>query len=212
MTRAVPTLSIVVRPKLSFGRLLGWLKENGFDCELSGADRPLRGCLAARCGYGLAFIDSSDTEDEQRFSLAHELAHFLRNHWSVRRRVCKRLGPDALEVLDGEREPTEQERMQALLRGIPLGLHLHLMERDKDGNPTNATIAEAEDDADRLAYELLAPAEHVLAQGAAAGKPALVQRLRQYYGLPAVQASRYAGILVPTVHADPLLRRLRALR
>jgi hypothetical protein len=155
-------------------------------------------------------IDGSDGDCEQRFSIAHELAHFLRDYWRLRQRIWKRLGAEALEVMDGKRSPTNQERLHALLRNVPLGFHLHLMERDSEGNPLSASIVRAESDADRLAYELLAPAEHVLAD-VPSGKQALIQRLRDFYGLPGIQASHYAGVLLPSVQSDPLLRRLKSL-
>jgi Zn-dependent peptidase ImmA (M78 family) len=159
----------------------------------------------------MALIDGADEEDEQRFSIAHELAHFLRDYWNVRRQIRKRLARDAAEVLDGQRPPTSAERLQALLRNVSLGFDVHLMERDRDGYPMSACAAQAEEDADRLAFELLAPAEHVLANGTRAKTGALAEKLKQFYGLPALQAAQYAGILRPPVRTDPLIRRLRAV-
>jgi hypothetical protein len=210
IARAVP-LSVVLLPKLSVRAALDWLQHCGLVCEISGDDRPLRACLVARRGHGVALIDGSDGDAEQRFSIAHELAHFLRDYWNLRRQILNRLGPAALEVLDGERPPTAQERLHALLRNVPLGFHLHLMERDGEGNPLTSSVAQAENDADRLAYELLAPAEHVLADDQPASMEALVCRLREFYGLPVVQASRYAAILLPPVKTDPLILRLRSV-
>lgn len=209
IARAV-RLAVVLLPKLSVRAAMDWLQNCGMVCEFPGVDRPLRACLVARRGHGVALIDGTDGDAEQRFSIAHELAHFLRDYWSVRRRISKRLGAGVLEVLDGERPPTTQERMHALLRNEALGFHLHLMERDLDGNPATQAIAKSEDDADRLAYELLAPAEHVLADGASSNTHALVERLQRHYGLPGPQAVRYAGILRPRKQTDPLLLRFRA--
>lgn len=208
IARAVP-LSVVFLPKLSVRAVLQWLAKSGLVCELPGKDRPLRACLVARSGHGVALIDGSDGESEQRFSIGHELAHFLRDYWSVRRRILKRLGGDALQVLDGERAPTPQERFHALLRDVTLGFHLHLMERDDDGNPPASSIAQAELDADRLAYELLAPAEHVLGNFDRRKFEQLVHRLGDFYGLPGAQARDYAEILLPPMRTDPLLRRLK---
>jgi hypothetical protein len=204
-------LSIVLLPRLSVRAALAWLQRCGLVCELPGQDRPLRACLVARNGYGVALIDGSDDEDEQRFSIAHELAHFLRDYWSLRQRVLKHLGPDALPVMDGERSATPQERLNALLRKAPLGFDLHLMVRDGEGNPVNARITQAEDDADRLAYELLAPAEHVLGKGGPNTKREIERRLREFYRLPSLQASRYASLLLPQSKSDPLLMRLRTV-
>jgi hypothetical protein len=160
IARAV-SLTVVSLPKLTIGSMIRWLRDCGIICDIESPDRPLRACLVARNGHGFAFIDGSDGEAEQRFSLAHELAHFLRHYLHVRRQVSRRLGPAALEVLDGERPATLEERLHALVRNSRIGFHIHLMDRDREGFFTTDAVGEAEDDADRLAFELLAPAEHV---------------------------------------------------
>jgi hypothetical protein len=163
----------------------------------------------ARRGHGVAIIDGSDSDPEQRFSIAHELAHFLLDYWSLRKNLLKRLGAEALQVLDGERPPTAQERLHALLRNVPLGFHLHLMERNNEGRPLTSSVADAERDADRLAFELLAPAEHVLGQTYPSSQ-ALIRRLCGFYQLPAAQSAQYAGVLMPPMRTDPLILRLRS--
>jgi len=198
-------------PELGVWAAREWLKKCGIVCELQGKDRLLRACLVARSGHGIAIIDGDQGDDELRFSLAHELAHFLKDYWILRQQICKRLGPSALEVLDGERTPTTDERLHALLRGVPLGFHVHLMERNNDGIVTSASTGEAEENADRLAYELLAPADHVFAGGSHTNNRLLTEKLRVFYGLPRLQAARYARILLPPVHTDPLILRLKDL-
>jgi hypothetical protein len=205
-------LTIKVLPKLRLSSIKSWLETNGIACTLGRGDRRLRGALAAQNGHAIAFLDGTDPEDEQRFSLAHELAHFLRDYWRPSNLAINRLGPQALDVLDGIRPPTAEERLQSLLRYVPTGLHLHLLDRDDDGLPRTLSIASAEEDADRLAYELLAPIEHVLA--AVNGSPSrtsVQQVLASVFGLPKAHAGRYADLLFPSAPAaDPLLGRLRA--
>lgn len=208
IARALP-LTIAWLPKLSIRAALSWLEKCGIVCEIPGADRPLRACLIARRGHGVALIDGSDGEAEKSFSLAHELAHFLREYWSLRRQVLKRLGSAALEVLDGQRCPTSQEQVHALLRNVSLEFHLHLMERDDEGEATTRAVEEAEEDADRLAYELLAPAEHVLRRRPRSRR-VLGEELQKLYGLPELQATRYARILLPSAYSDPLLLRFKS--
>jgi hypothetical protein len=121
------------------------------------------------------------------------------------------MGPAALEVLDGLRTATPEERLQALLRFAPMGLHMHLLDRDPDNAPATSTIAAAEQDADRLAYELLAPAAHIGDATPSPGERTLLVRvLVKDYGFPETQAAKYATILLRGAeHIDPLLRRLK---
>ena len=203
IARALP-LSVVLLPRLWTANVLDWLRQHEIAYPMLESDRPLRACLFARYGGGFVFIDGSDSEDEQRFSVAHELAHFLRHYWQPRRNATCRLGEQVGEVFDGLRPPTREEDLRSLLSNIPIGFHMHLMSRDEDGGVSSAAIAVAEAEADRLAYELLAPAASVLAS---ATRAALVGRLREVYGLPGMQARAYARQLMP-MNADPFLARL----
>jgi IrrE N-terminal-like domain len=202
-------LSIVLLPRLRLFGVLEWLQRQGIEFPLIEADRPLRACLICCRGAGFVFLDGGDDDAEQRFSLAHELAHFLRHYWVPRRRASARLGNRILEVFDGERPAEAAERLDALLVGVPLGFYAHLMGRDVRAN---GAVAAAEAEADRLAYELLAPAEavHARLHGGPAnevrGRAATV--LRECFGLPAAQANDYAALLFPMDRPEPLLLHL----
>ena len=174
-------------------------------------DRPLRGCLAAHGEAGIILIDANDSPDEQRFTLAHEVAHFLRDHWRPRERVAHAIGVPAVEVVDGRRSATVEERFASALEGVPLTVRMHLLPRDSKGQPTSA-IADAEDSADRLAFELLAPAGHLAEQGAAKWSDCeLLNRLISTYGLPAREANHYAALLRPSEpQVDDWIAALRA--
>jgi hypothetical protein len=107
----------------------------------------------ARGGGGFIFLDAADPPAERRFSLAHEVAHFLRDYDAVRREACRRLGPGVLAVFDGHRPATPDEQLQAVLRGVPVAAHVHLLRRDDGGRPKTPAEREAEAAADRLAFE-----------------------------------------------------------
>jgi hypothetical protein len=109
-------------------------------------------------------------------------------------------------VLDGVRAPTPEERLAGILGGLHLGTYTHLIERSEVGTVDRVAVVEAEDRADRLALELLAPREAVLAQLAgrlpptrwpagAAVEAACVVLMRDF-GLPRVPARRYAPVVV----------------
>lgn len=196
-------LTVLHRERLSVAMIRAWLAKVGIAHPLRVPDRPLRACLVACDGSGFAFIDSTDSEDERRFSLAHELAHFLRDYLAPRETAARRVGANAVQVLDGTRGATPEERVRAWCSRTDLGVHVHLMDRAV----VRLAVREAEENADLLAYELLAPAADVFDRAADAA--AATELLIGYYRMPAIQAEHYASLLFPPPRMDPLLARLR---
>lgn len=198
-------LTCVRRAGLRLTTVIDECRRRGLPVTFAGPDRPLRAALHCWAGVGLVFLDPTDPADEQRFSFAHELAHFLRDYLAPRRQVERSFGPTALEVLDGFRPPTPDERLNAVLRNRPLTPHCHLMSRDPAGRPERDEDRRAEADADRLACELLAPAELFHAE---ADRQGVARRLSTEFGLPASVAAAYALQLLPPPPPNPLVARL----
>lgn len=197
-------LAIVKLPHLELFQLKGWFLRKGVRLRVSGSDRPVRACLLARAGRGMVVLDGSDPEDERRLSLAHEVSHFLVDYLHPRQTAIDLLGERGREVLDGLRLPTLEERLVGVLRGVELGVYTHLMERTGTGDVCRPEILEAEDRADRIALELLAPQQTVLKRLSATGigwrdekaPPAAAKILEQEFGLPTTTARRYGRALV----------------
>src|SRR5947208_702339 len=126
IARTLPMILIGL-PRLRLDAARAWLIDNCVGSLCRTADRRLRACLVAWRGWGYVFLDEADAEDEQRFSLAHELAHFLKHYWQPRREAVRRLGQQILEVYDGRRSPTAAEQLDGLLSESSLGFHVHLM-------------------------------------------------------------------------------------
>lgn len=197
---------------LRVSHVLDWTRRVRLAHSIRGRNRQLHGCLLADRGQGTIFFDADDTEAEQRFTLAHELAHFLLDYLHPRERALTALGASILPVLDGVRAPTMEERLHAVLSAVPLGVMSHVMERPDNGLPTTFVIA-IEDRADRLALELLAPAQDLstLMRSTTAPKgfetrlAFLTQLLVQFYGLPAAIASTYARYVL-TQMGEPTFR------
>jgi Zn-dependent peptidase ImmA (M78 family) len=202
-------LTVEALTGLSLRKVEQWVATLGMPLPCGEPDRPLRACLVARSGGGFIFLEAADSAEERTFSLAHELAHFLRDYWQRRRRAVAVFGDAILGVFDGHRPARAEERLHALLRGVPVGLHVHLMTRDHGRSPT--AVARAEDAADRLAWELLAPEADVrrrLPRRPRAG--AAVALLQRTFGLPLPAAVDYAAELFPPAPPpDPLAARLK---
>lgn len=197
-------LAIVKLPRLRVATVDAWLTHQGAPDRVGSHDRRLRACLVAFQGRGIVFLDGGDAVDEQRYSLAHEAAHFLTDYMTPREVILERLGPEYADVLDGLRLATKAERIDSLLVGIRLGVHRHLMDR----GPSDADRwLASESRADRLALELLAPRAEVVRQLRLRGGPTrlnpieTIDLLTSRFGLPASVATSYAERL--TLHPRP---------
>jgi len=153
-------------------------------------------------GHGFLFVDQSDSEAERRFTIAHEIAHFLLDYVTPRQKVLDIFGDSIRPVLDGERTPTRLESIDAMLSKVNFGVYVDMMSRSAEGGIEQGAILHAEDNADRLAFELLAPAEHVLNQIAVLQAKRSFERTRVIasllvteYGLPKQLAFRYSAFL-----------------
>ncbi|AWM35604.1 hypothetical protein GobsT_67200 [Gemmata obscuriglobus] len=187
-------LTVQEVPRLTLSRAAEHFRREGVPCAEPTHDRPLCGCFGART-RAIILIDPDDEPDQLRFTFAHELAHFLRDWCEPRRAAVRRFGPAILEVLDGAREATYAERFAGALRGAPVGPLTHFLERDRWGRVTGDDAHEAEEAADRLAFELLAPFETV-APSASDTHRSLAARLADTCGLPPEPARTYAAALL----------------
>jgi len=207
-------LAILKLPRLWVRDVEAWLEQRGVPFRLGCADRPLRGCLVAYGGRGCVLLDGADPEDERRFSLAHEAAHFLLDYLKPRERAVARLGAAILEVFDGLRGPTVDERVDAVLGHASIGVHTHLMERQPGGVLGCGRIAGAESRADRLALELLAPAGEAQRRVARFRRPSTfqggvalaVEVLTGDFGMPTAMAEPYAKLIIRSWRGGPSFR------
>lgn len=196
-------------PRLSIRSVDAWLARRDSQLRLLLPDRPLRACMVVHEGNGILFVDAADPDDEQRFSLAHEIAHYLVEYAVPRDRARARLGDGILSVLHGRLAASREERIAAVLSGVSLETCFHLMERTPDGHLPGRNVSDAERCADDLALELLAPFEAVragLADGA--DRAAVETLLCTTFGLPSTVAGAFARRLAPEPPAGSLFRAL----
>jgi hypothetical protein len=190
-------------PKLTTHAVQRWLQIRGIHQTLTDRNRDLHGCLIARAGHAIIFLDALDDDNERRFTLAHEIAHFILDHLLPRFKALKLFGDQILPVLNGERWPTTEEMLSATLRRVPLGFQIHLMDREASGSIASWDIEDTEQRADRLALELLAPS-HFVADEVRAGFAAvsdtiarrrrLSQCIAERFGLPLGIAASYSSV------------------
>lgn len=198
-------VSVEVLPHLTAHGVRRWLGRQGVLHRVSDVDRALHGCLVGRAGKGIVFLDATDDEAERRFTLAHEVAHFILDHLFPRLRALKVFGKQILPVLDGERPATTEEMLSAVFERVRLGIQVHLMSRGPDGAVCAWDVEESEQRADRLALELLAPAEMAAAGLYLALDDAIdlkgqrehaAKQLVERFGIPAHVAGSYVRLLL----------------
>lgn len=198
-------LAFVQIDQLTTHSLERWLACRRIIHRVYGPWRRLHGALVARAGRGVVFVDSTDDADEQRFTAAHETAHFISDHLMPRQRAIDVLGETIRPVLDGCRSPTHEESISAVLNRVPLGVEVHLMHRGPHGNICSWDVEKREQGADRLALEIVAPAEaalRVLRQAGYTSRHYEVSEaprlLTDRFGLPISAAAAYARLLLDT--------------
>ena len=195
-------IALIKLPRLEVSSLTEWLDRQGIIPPFTVVYRCLRACLVARAGYGMIFLDGSDSEDERRFSLAHEISHFMLDYWQPREHALSVLGSGIRDILDGRRLPTPEERLGGLLQGVSWQTFTHLMDRSPSGQVEHLRILDAEDRADRLALELLAPRATVISRlqtvqwRESSAHDRVVETLQQEFGLPGIVAHEYGRMLV----------------
>jgi hypothetical protein len=184
-------VTVVHLPQLSSHSIRAWLAQRQRYPHIDEVSRDLHGCMVAERGVGILFHDSKDSPNQQRFTLAHEVAHFVLDHLLPRARALRVFGRSILPVLDGERPPTPEESVSALFERVRLGVQVKLMDRDEHGFFRTGQAAEAEHRADELALELLAPAALVIPMLREVTGDEAVQQVASRFGLPRGVARSY---------------------
>lgn len=154
-------VTVVKLPVVTVRAVGRWLRRHHRTPAFPPYRRDLMGCLYADGGHGFIFVCGADEPEEQRFTLAHDTAHFLVDYWWPRLRVIRALGTSVTEVLDGQRPARPAERVCATLAHVRVGPHWHLLPRPGADPDSDAHIASVEDRADDLGLELVAPRQRV---------------------------------------------------
>ena len=173
-------------------------------------NRPLRGCVSVGPRGAIILIDADDSESERRFTIAHEVAHYILEARAHRDRAERVMGERYLDVLYGARQPTDAERVDALLKRVRSTPLSHFMDRSPDGGHGCGRTLSAECDADALALELLAPRSELSRRVRALRRVPFRRALNETarlaqdrYGLPQSIAREYSERLAWRILGGP---------
>jgi IrrE N-terminal-like domain len=165
-------------------------------------NRRLRGCLVAHRGHAFIFLEASESVEERRFTLSHELAHFIGHYLAAREFAIARLGSSIASVLDGDRDPTSAERLSGVLARCPLGIFRDVLDRD-GSEPLTANAERMESEADTAAFLALAPPGDVKTRCEAANRRSdrdgLLQTLQTDFGLARADAVHHLPVVLQFV-------------
>jgi Zn-dependent peptidase ImmA (M78 family) len=155
-------VDIVSLSNLSVRNIENWLAQRKIPIDIGLEDRFLHGFILVSRGNGFIFVNGTDPEEERRYTVAHEVSHFLLDYRLPRENAVKKLGPRILEVIDGRREATILERVDGALYAVLARPYTHRLEKVGDGSYESWDVQQAENDADALAVELLAPRSELI--------------------------------------------------
>ncbi|OJV96041.1 MAG: hypothetical protein BGO39_03445 [Chloroflexi bacterium 54-19] len=205
-------VSLEFIPDLTVAKVADWMRRKKIPAGATLSNRRLYGCLVAVQGIGFILVDENASPEEQRFTAAHEVGHYLFDYLYPRKEALEKLGEGVMETLNGLRQATLSERQAAVLSGLKLDMFFSLMERSGDGAASFETHC-SETRADDFALELLAPASRITGlldfsgfgrhstfeQRLAATRASLINE----FGLPEGIAERYATHLLELAGYGP---------
>jgi IrrE N-terminal-like domain len=194
------SVAICDLPMLCPPTIRNYLQERGHLLALTTPRRWLDGCFYGHKELGFIFLEQNLEPERRRVVLAHEFGHFLAHYEAPRQRAARRLGAAVVPVLDGERPASAAERLSASLSGVRLSSYLHFMDRNEDGSHREP-VTRAEQTADELGLELLAPWRAVFARLRTGGTwpgtlPQWKELLATIFGLPQDSAGNYGQRLL----------------
>jgi len=174
----------------------------------------LHGCLYADKGNGFIFVNGTDEEPEQRFTIAHELAHFIIDYQKPRDKAIRYFGESIIEVLDGQREPTTEERLSSILENVAIKPYSHLITSDNSGKSIYDNW-QIENRTDRLAIEFLVPfkviislAKKIKYTNSEDWKNSLKTLLSVNFGLPKSISIEYSKEVVRIIGGRPSINEI----
>lgn len=150
-------VNIIKLNQLTLSAINQWLATHNFYPLSATEDKQLFGLLFVHKGHAFIFIDGTAGVKEQLFTLSHELAHYIIEIDRPRKQAIAQYGPDIGDVFDGLRQPNISEQFAGIVSRVGVRPYLHLLEKPEMDSESRWKVWQAENAADSLAWELLAP-------------------------------------------------------
>lgn len=195
---------------LSFPIVQEWHRKKDFCFDGDYHDREIHGFLKVAGGAAVIFINASDSYAQRRFTLAHELAHFLIEQKWVSEWIRGSLGGAIEDKWSRGSDLDTEDRLLGVLKGIPLKSQEHLLDSTGESVLKRERISLAEWHADLLAFELLAPMDRLLEEARSAGHEATTAKshdlLVSKYLFPQQEAKVYARLIADKIYPNGAIR------
>lgn len=150
-------VNIIKLNQLTISTINQWLAGNNFYHLSTIEERQLFGLLFVHKGHAFIFLDGTDDTNEQLLTLAHELAHYILEIDKPRKQAISQYGINIADVFDGLRQPSVSERLSGIISRTHIQPYLHLLEKPEMNSESRWHVWNAENAADTLAWELIAP-------------------------------------------------------
>ena len=140
-------INIVRLNKLTAHKVAFWLAARKHTIELKD-DCRLCGLLFVHRGQGIVFIDGTLPPNEQCYTLAHEIGHYLVEFEYSQKQAKQFIGDSISEVFDGIRKPTVEEHLTGIITQTSVSPYIHFLEREQSSAEERFQVWVAEDRAD----------------------------------------------------------------
>ena len=192
-------VQLIRMPQLSPKNITSWLSDHDMNIPLENNERNLHGALIIQNGAVLMFIDTTENDTRQRYTLAHQVSHFLLDYQMPKERTIMTLGKEIAGVLKGNAEASVEQLVQSAFNGMTDKVYTLFIEKDE--------AIPSENPADSLALELLAPRYQIIHETAAKSillsyapfKRKCRELLIGKYRIPSEIAHKYASDLAGSV-------------
>lgn len=192
-------------------KIISWLASHNMDIPFESKATHLNGALLIKNDNVIMFIDAAENAVQQRYTLAHQVSHFLLNYQMPKERAIMTLGKEIAQVLSGNTEASVTQLVQSTVSNITGNVYTLLIEKWDESTSFDWELLRTKDPAVSLTLELLAPRYQIINETASVGarlryspfKRKCQELLIDKYRIPSEIAHKYASELAGSVTSGP---------